>query len=603
MTVQTVFGRIERAAIGIAHSRRRAGARLRGLSWQHRVPRIDELLICPIDVRTPDPGFADELAAGYVGLAGAVLDLNGRSPFSHAAPSAAFAHALHGFEWLRHLDAVRTVEAEQLARAHVRAWIARYGQQRNGLAWRPGLAARRLTSWLAHAPLIVADDDEESYDTVLRAIGRHLAYLSRTWKGEPVAEQRAVALIAVVTGHLCRRGGELHARRAAGWLTAELGRQILPDGGHVTRNPEAALEILLDLFVLKQCYAERGLEMPPPIAGTMKKLLGFLQLVRLGDGNLCSFNGATFAARDSLATIDSLVHGERPLAAAAPQSKYHRMERGGTIIIVDAGPAPELAHSAAATASCLAFDMSTDGHLLVSGSYRPSGPDSADLYRARGTTSYTTLALDDAGYAELVTGPIESIIGGPGLAGPGHAEGALTDSDGTLTFAGTHDGYVPRHQLRHARTLELGADGRILRGAETLEAAGDGAAPAHPVPFSVHFHAAPDSTVRFNTASDAVEIRLPHGAIWHLASADALISIEDSRIHAHPAGPVATHQIVLRGTATPGKKISWTLLEAAAGSEATVPIAAAPRRKLSERLAEAIAEVNAAQSADDGAET
>ena len=41
-------------------------------------------------------------------------------------------------------------------------------------------------------------------------------------------------------------------------LAAELERQILPDGGHSSRNPSILVELLLDLLPLRQCFAARG---------------------------------------------------------------------------------------------------------------------------------------------------------------------------------------------------------------------------------------------------------------------------------------------------------------------------------------------------------
>ena len=37
-------------------------------------------------------------------------------------------------------------------------------------------------------------------------------------------------------------------------LVAEIERQILPDGGHISRNPGALIELLLDLLPLRQAF-------------------------------------------------------------------------------------------------------------------------------------------------------------------------------------------------------------------------------------------------------------------------------------------------------------------------------------------------------------
>ena len=39
----------------------------------------------------------------------------------------------------------------------------------------------------------------------------------------------------------------------------ELQRQILPDGGHVSRNPRARLEILIELLPLRTAFTSRNI--------------------------------------------------------------------------------------------------------------------------------------------------------------------------------------------------------------------------------------------------------------------------------------------------------------------------------------------------------
>ena len=79
-------------------------------------------------------------------------------------------------------------------------------------------------------------------------------------------------------------------------LVAELRRQILPDGGHISRNPDVLVELLLDLLPLNQCFAARGRKSPPQLVEALARLLAMLRFLRLGDGMLARFNGVGAAA-------------------------------------------------------------------------------------------------------------------------------------------------------------------------------------------------------------------------------------------------------------------------------------------------------------------
>src|SRR5262249_8623429 len=96
----TAREQINVALLRLDRARRRVVARAhrsRLLRWRYRAPAAADLLLAPPDLRTQDAGFADELAAGSLGLAGAVVDLAGRSPFLLEPPSRAWLRELHGF--------------------------------------------------------------------------------------------------------------------------------------------------------------------------------------------------------------------------------------------------------------------------------------------------------------------------------------------------------------------------------------------------------------------------------------------------------------------------------------------------------------------------
>ena len=57
---------------------------------------------------------------------------------------------------------------------------------------------------------------------------------------------------------LCIAGHERRLAQSQKLLVAELERQVLPDGGHISRNPWVLVELLLDLLPLRRCFAARG---------------------------------------------------------------------------------------------------------------------------------------------------------------------------------------------------------------------------------------------------------------------------------------------------------------------------------------------------------
>ena len=118
MSRLTVSDRLRLATLAADKSRRAALSRLLYspmLRWRYGAPVADQLLIVPQDLRTADPSFWHEVVLDHFGLAGTVAALEGKSPFDVKPPHQAWAYALHGFGWLRHLAAADNDEAKALA--------------------------------------------------------------------------------------------------------------------------------------------------------------------------------------------------------------------------------------------------------------------------------------------------------------------------------------------------------------------------------------------------------------------------------------------------------------------------------------------------------
>src|SRR5205807_3061283 len=133
---------------------------------------------------------------------------------------------------------------------------------------------------------------------------------------------RLQATIALVYAALCLAGQQRHIRAAAKRLTDELTRQILSDGGHISRNSGALVELLLDLLPLRSLFTGRNIAPPPALLNAIDRMMPMLRFFRHGDGSLALFNGMGATPTDLLTTI--LVYDDArgmPLANA-PHSGY-----------------------------------------------------------------------------------------------------------------------------------------------------------------------------------------------------------------------------------------------------------------------------------------
>ena len=542
----------------------------RNAPWRRllRAPRpMGELLLVPSDLRATDPSFADEVAAGQFGLAGAVVDLNGQSPFRLSAPSRAWARELHGFAWLGHLRAAGSDEATLLARRLVRDWIATSSRPR-GLAWRPEVMAERVIAWIANAGLLLEGAEAGDFGAITRSLGAQIDLLDAVHAHAAPGAARLKCLIALVLADLALAGRDRHLARIEPRFLAELDRQILPDGGHVSRNPDTVLNLLLDLLPLRQCYPARQRPPPQALAEATGRMLRFLGALRLGDGSLARCNGRGADQGDVLATILSYNTDVGEAAGHLESSGYARLARGDTILLMDCGGPPEFELGGAAQAGCLAFEMSHVTTALLRNGGVPGDSHGSEKPAARATASHSTLCLDARSSASLVGSPaIERHCGGPVLRGPATVTARLTDADGACVIEASHDGYLAEFGLVHTRRLALSQDGLRLDGIDRLAPRSGVLRLPRDLPFAVHFHLAAQAEATCDAAGTSATFRVRGGDRWRLTVAGASASLEASIDYAHALGPQPRRQIVLRGACPGETTVTWSIVrEAVAGA-------------------------------------
>ncbi|MBL8587795.1 MAG: heparinase II/III family protein [Methylobacteriaceae bacterium] len=541
-----------------------APARLMAV-WRARAP--ERLVIAPQDLRTADPTIADDIYGGYFVFYGKAVNTKGESPFLVASPAPAWTQALMGFAWLRHLRAAETAIARANARALVDDWIALCGRppasdpggrQAHEAGWDAAVTARRLMSWISQSPLILEGADRPFYRRFMKSVGRQAAWLALALQGGLTGHARLLAAVALAELTLCADGLDALRRRAQRYLAAELDAQILPDGGHIGRNPAALVDLLLDLLPLRQAYAARGQEPPQQLLNAVDRMLPMLRLLRHGDGALALFNGMGVTRPEALATLLAYDDGAGAGLAHATHSGYLRLQAEDALAIVDVGAAPPRDFSAEAHAGCLSFEFSVAGERLIGNCGAPAPNRPALREASRQTAAHSTLVVADTSSCRFApTTALSAWLDAQIIAGPRRLE-VERGADGRSMTA-IHDGYVRRFGLRHRRRLALTPD--ALEGEDELQRVGKPRTDAPPAPWALRFHLHPAVTVAPGPDGYGVLLTPPSGAAW-LFACDVAARIEESVHFAAPDGPRPCAQIVVSVDDGALRPVRWSLRRA-----------------------------------------
>ncbi|MDN3721149.1 heparinase II/III family protein [Roseibium salinum] len=375
----------------------------RSLKWMHGGPMFrmqpflavpSRLLIAPQDLRTADATNAADIYGGRFLFSGHLVETQGRSPFELKATHEDWQRELHSFGWLRDLRAADSQIARQNARALVEDWI-KFSGRWHDIGWEAPVVTRRILSWLAHSPFILMDGDHDFYRSFVKSLARQVRYLRQTMNETDDGVDRLHAALAIASACLSMADQGRFARQSVRRLEHELNRQILPDGGHISRNPRALIDILADLLPIRQAFVSQGLEMPQAMLQSVDRMMPLLRFFRHGDGALAHFNGMGSTPSDLVATILAYddARGAPPLNA--PHSGYQRLVGGASVTLIDTGPPPATSVSGDAHAGCLSFEFSSGGNRIVVNC--GVSPKSNPLWRrvARSTAAHSTATIED----------------------------------------------------------------------------------------------------------------------------------------------------------------------------------------------------------------
>lgn len=521
-------------------------------------PVPDRIVHHPCDYRVGRRDMAIALRNGVYALPGGQVHVEGAAaPWRVRPPNRRWEEALNGFGWLTHFASVNAPEAGQHVRWLITTWLSEHGQW-DPVAWQPAVIARRLISWLCHSGMILEGADLIWRSTFMRSVARQTRHLERTAEWGEEGAHRMTAAVALALAGLCLPNGAKRLSRGIRLMHHEIDNQILADGGHMSRNPEVLLEMVLDLVSLRDAFVEQDLEVPAKLQPTLDRMMPMLRFFRHGDGGLALFNGSTEGALGALEAALGLDDVKGSPLRSATHSGYERLAYGRTIVVMDVGRAPEPPYSKEAHAGPLSFEMSSGRHRIVVNCGSTTLKDADWQLPLRSTAAHSTVTLSDTSTSQFVTGGWATRVLGPRmLGGPAQVRTQRQDDEQQGTWLETaHDAYVPRFGIIHERRLYLNPQGNDLRGEDNLSPAGR----ARSVRYELRFHLHPDVRASKTRDGGAVLLALPNGEGWNFRAQGGEVAVEESIYLGCGEQPRPTTQIVLTGRTGPERTVlKWAL--------------------------------------------
>ena len=319
-------------------------------------------------------------------------------------------------------------------------------------------------------------------------------------------------------------------------------------------------DLLADLLALEAVLQARQVALPAAIISARQNMQTLLSMLRHKDGRLGVFHGGL---ESDAAALDAVVGKSGKPISFAQKSGYQRLDAGDSCVLVDVGDAPRGAHSIAAHAAPLAFEMSHGGDRLIV-NCGPNLVHGADWrLAARGLAAHSTLAFDADVTDPFLRHGLAAKRLGPRVKGEAwQVTGRRVEDKSGIWLETSHAIFLETHGVRHNRRFFIDAAGEDIRG-EDLLLADMNHRPREGAPFHLRFHLHPHVKASLQSGGDAVLLLTPSGHGWQFrlaSNATAALKIEESVYMGQSGIPQRCQQMAVQGRLAHGDTLMrWAL--------------------------------------------
>lgn len=479
------------------------------------------------------------------------------SPFQIEPPSLYFEQELQSFAWLSDLSAAKNKIANQFAINMTQSWLENCKYQANATAWQPEIVARRFISFLANCKLLLNNNNPVFTKKFYKSLNFQYHFLYLSSRILINNEDKLLAYTALYFASLSLNLCDKHKNHIEKEFANCLKQQIFADGGHISRNPHNMVNLLLHLLALRYSFNYVGKPIINELHNAIERMIPAFKMFIHKDGSIARFNGVGTISNEKINTILTLDKTKAETFNYAPHSGYQRLEAENTVLISDVGSIGKPIYSNKATASCLAFELSSGKHSFIVNSGIDHFDKANNNFLGRSTTAHSTASINDNSsynFIELNDKAKNILIKNKIKVEIEQIKGPQYNG-----FIARHNGYQNLYDIIYERKIMLSHDGNSIHGADNFITLNNNSCKLKGSDqANIRFHIHPDIEVRYNS-SEQIFLQAPQGDLWCFNSSHITPQIEDSIFLAdsHQARP--NKQIVLRLCPSIYPKINWFL--------------------------------------------
>lgn len=510
----------------------------------------------PFNLCDGNQSFARAFYHGDFTFGNIKISTNGLSPFLYETSHIAWKQELHSFVWLKHMFAAHSHVGLASTRNMILDWIRLQprSSHKDSLPWNLNIVTQRCLAWLQYSAWLIQGSTIEFQTVFLQSLRQQIIYLYKNALHIRDEHDRTILYLTIKYATRILDCTTLFKNKVNNLLSQQLKIIILPDGGHIFRNPQYIYNMLSLLLPLRQSYINDSYLPPTYLIETIERLLPALRFFLHKNRQLAHFNGAQPISTDSLERLLELDDTQGKVFHYMPHSGFYRLSNQDVTVLCDTGTVLDTNYQDRAHAGCLSFEFSAFQQKIVVNSGSQAQLSPKDLFNSRQSFAHSTAQIDDMSScsfrkklfkSQYYVSQLDKIIVHP------------IQKPNIIGFRAGHSGFEKRTGFLHVRELLLSHNGECLEGTDNFIKS-ERKVHYSTKQITLRFHLHPDLKISYRNNGFLLIDRDNH--CWAFQCTDLPASLEDS-IYYDEDGIRPNQQIVLYFSPKTHQQISWKFIQ------------------------------------------